>query len=37
MDVGFELGVVLALIVYLILRPIETRQNRARTFDDQAA
>jgi NCS1 nucleoside transporter family len=37
MDVGFELGVVLALIVYLILRPIETRQNRARTFGDQAA
>jgi NCS1 nucleoside transporter family len=28
MDVGFELGVVLAAIVYLILRPIELRQNR---------
>jgi NCS1 nucleoside transporter family len=32
MDTGFELGVVLALVVYLILRPIEVRQDRARTF-----
>jgi len=32
MDVGFEVGVIFALVVYLILRPIETRQNRARTF-----
>ncbi|HEX7736621.1 MAG TPA: cytosine permease [Ktedonobacteraceae bacterium] len=32
MDVGFEVGVVFALVAYLILRPIETRQNRARTF-----
>ena len=32
MDVGFELGVVLSLVVYLILRPIELRANRARTF-----
>lgn len=37
MDVGFELGAILALIVYLILRPIELRQNRARTFGDDAA
>ncbi len=34
MDVGFELGVVFALIVYLILRPIELRADRARTFGD---
>lgn len=34
MDVGFEVGVVLSLIVYLILRPIELRGNRARTFGD---
>jgi NCS1 nucleoside transporter family len=27
MDIGFELGVVLAAIVYLILRPIELRQT----------
>lgn len=32
MDVGFELGVVLSLITYLILRPIELRADRARTF-----
>lgn len=32
MDVGFELGVVLSLIAYLILRPIELRRDRARTF-----
>lgn len=32
MDVGFELGVVFSLIVYLILRPIELRADRTRTF-----
>lgn len=32
MDIGFELGVVFSLIAYLILRPIELRANRARTF-----
>ena len=36
MDVGFEIGVVFSLVVYLILRPIELRQNRARTFSDAA-
>ncbi|HEY0755164.1 MAG TPA: cytosine permease [Ktedonobacteraceae bacterium] len=36
MDVGFEIGVVLALVTYLILRPIETRMNRARTFGSEA-
>lgn len=36
MDVGFELGVVLSLIVYFILRPIELGQNRERTFGDEA-
>lgn len=36
MDVGFELGVVLSLIAYLILRPIELRANRARTFGESA-
>ena len=35
MDVGFELGVVFSLIVYLILRPIELRANRARTFGSE--
>ncbi|HVU68660.1 MAG TPA: cytosine permease [Ktedonobacteraceae bacterium] len=35
MDVGFEIGVIFALIVYLILRPIETRRNRTRTFGQQ--
>jgi NCS1 nucleoside transporter family len=34
MDVGFELGIVFSLIVYLILRPIELRANRARTFGE---
>ncbi len=32
MDVGFELGVVLSLVAYLILRPIELRADRTRTF-----
>src|SRR5260370_432424 len=32
MDVGFELGVVFSLVVYLILRPIEVRADRTRTF-----
>lgn len=32
MDVGFELGVVFSLAAYLILRPIELRADRARTF-----
>lgn len=32
MDVGFELGVLFSLLSYLILRPIEVRANRARTF-----
>ncbi|MGH2478781.1 MAG: purine-cytosine permease family protein [Ktedonobacteraceae bacterium] len=36
MDVGFELGVVLSLVAYLILRPIELRTNRARTFPQNA-
>jgi len=36
MDVGFELGLVLSLIAYLILRPLELRANRARTFPDEA-
>jgi hypothetical protein len=31
-DVGFELGVVFALIVYLILRPLEVRLNRQRSL-----
>jgi len=35
MDVGFELGIVFSLIVYLILRPIELRANRARTFGEE--
>lgn len=34
MDVGFELGVIFALVAYLILRPIELRRNRARTFGE---
>lgn len=39
MDVGLELGVVFALVVYLILRPIELHSNAARTFglDGQAS
>ena len=36
MDVGFEIGVVFALIVYLVLRPIELRADRARTFGEGA-
>ncbi|HEU5380847.1 MAG TPA: cytosine permease [Ktedonobacteraceae bacterium] len=36
MDVGFELGVVFSLVAYLILRPIELRANRARTFPSEA-
>lgn len=36
MDVGFELGVVFSLIAYLILRPLELRADRARTFPDEA-
>jgi NCS1 nucleoside transporter family len=35
MDVGFELGIVLSLIVYLILRPIELRADRKRTFGEE--
>jgi purine-cytosine permease-like protein len=35
MDVGFELGIVFSLVSYLILRPIELRTNRARTFGDE--
>ncbi len=35
MDVGFELAVVFSLISYLILRPIELRAERARTFPDE--
>jgi NCS1 nucleoside transporter family len=35
MDVGFELGVVFSLIVYLILRPIELQASRARTFGSE--
>lgn len=35
MDVGFELGVIFSLVAYLILRPIELRQDRARTFGDE--
>src|SRR5581483_1972542 len=35
MDVGFELAVVFSLVSYLILRPIELRANRARTFPDE--
>jgi len=35
MDVGFELGIVFSLVSYLILRPIELRANRARTFGDE--
>ncbi|MBE3566171.1 MAG: hypothetical protein IMW90_10630 [Thermogemmatispora sp.] len=27
MDIGFELGIVLAAIAYLLLRPIELRQT----------
>ncbi len=34
MDVGFELGVVISLVAYLILRPIELRANVARTFPE---
>ena len=34
MDVGFELGVIFSLVSYLILRPIEVRADRARTFGD---
>jgi NCS1 nucleoside transporter family len=36
MDVGFELGVVFSLVIYLILRPIELRNDPARTFGDAA-
>jgi NCS1 nucleoside transporter family len=36
MDVGFELGVVFSLVAYLILRPLELRADRARTFPDEA-
>lgn len=36
MDVGFELAVVFSLVSYLILRPLELRANRARTFPDEA-
>lgn len=34
MDVGFELGIIFALVVYLILRPIELRADRSRTFGE---
>lgn len=34
MDVGFEVAVVLSLVTYLILRPIELRADRARTFPE---
>jgi purine-cytosine permease-like protein len=34
MDIGFELGVVFSLVAYLILRTLELRANRARTFPD---
>jgi NCS1 nucleoside transporter family len=34
MDVGFELGVVFSLVTYLILRPLELRADRARTFPE---
>lgn len=34
MDVGFELGVIFALVFYFILRPIELRADRARTFGE---
>ncbi|HET8841277.1 MAG TPA: cytosine permease [Ktedonobacteraceae bacterium] len=36
MDVGFELGVVFALVVYMILRPIELRASPTRTFGSPA-
>jgi purine-cytosine permease-like protein len=34
MDVGFELAVVFALVVYIILRPIELAQDKKRTFGE---
>lgn len=36
MDVGFELGVIFALVFYLLLRPLEVRANPTRTFGSSA-